>query len=124
MYSIPGFDPCYPLDFSQQQTIKFLINCRFFDETNSVNVKSENVGYEYRDVIDAPMNPGNFEYIAHNPRFNYKMIKQTDMKVIFNMFNWKWLSQIYSSPVDITDPDVQAGLKEAEIAIDFPFLEK
>jgi hypothetical protein len=69
MYSIPGFDPCHPLDFSKEQEIKFLVNCRYFDDTNSVDVRTENVGYEYRDVIEAPVNPGNFEYIAHNPRF-------------------------------------------------------
>lgn len=75
MYSIPGFDPCYPLDFSKKQEIKFFINCRFFDDTNSVNVRTENVGYDYRDVIEAPENPTNFTYIASNPRFQYKIVK-------------------------------------------------
>lgn len=64
MYSIPGFDPCYPLDFSKVQPIKFLVNCRNFDETNTVNAKSENVGYDYRDVIVPAKNPGNFTYAA------------------------------------------------------------
>ncbi len=94
MYSIPGFDPCYPLDFSKKQIISFVVNCRYFDDTNTVNVRSENLGYEYRDVMEAPENPGNFSYIASNPRFQYKIVKQTDMKVRFSMFNWKWLSEI------------------------------
>lgn len=75
MYSIPGFDPCYPLDFTKKQEIKFLINCRYFDETNSVDVKTENVGYDYRDVIEPAENPKNFSYVASNPRFQFKMIK-------------------------------------------------
>jgi len=70
MYSIPGFDPCYPLDFGKKQKIKFLVNCRYFDDSGSgVNLRGENIGYDYRDVIEAPQKPKNFTYIANNPRF-------------------------------------------------------
>jgi hypothetical protein len=124
MYSIPGFDPCYPLDFSKKQVISFVVSCRYFDDTNTVNVRSENVGYAYRDVMEAPENPGNFSYIASNPRFQYKIVKQTDMKVRFSMFNWKWLSEIYPTEVTITEPNQLAGLEEVQIELDFPFLEK
>jgi hypothetical protein len=105
MYSIPGFDPCYPLDFSKKQNIKFLLNCRYFDDTNTVNLRSENLGYEYRDVIEPAENPGNFNYVAYNPRFQYKIVKQTDMTVRFSLFNWKWLSDIDTTEVKITDPN-------------------
>lgn len=72
MYSIPGFDPCYPLDFSQVQTIEFLINCRTFDSTNTANPTSENVGYEYRDVITPAVAPI-FDYQAVNQANKYKL---------------------------------------------------
>ncbi len=46
------------------------------------------------------------------------------MNVRFSIFNWKWLSDIKINDVKITDPDVQAGLKEGSVEIDFPFLER
>lgn len=69
MYSIPGFDPCYPLDFSKVQTIKFMINCRYFDDTNTLDPTTENVGYDYRDVIAPAVkpDPSQFGYFASNP---------------------------------------------------------
>ena len=52
MYSIAGFDPCYPFDFSVEKTIKFFVNCRdMMEDSNGINIRTENVGYQYRDVI-------------------------------------------------------------------------
>jgi hypothetical protein len=70
-----------------------------------VNVRSENIGYEYRDVMESPENPGNFSYAASNSRFQFKIVKQADMTVRFSMFNWKWLSDIDTTEVLITDPN-------------------
>jgi hypothetical protein len=46
------------------------------------------------------------------------------MKVRFSMFNWKWLSEIQTAEVTITEPNQLAGLEEVQIEVDFPFLEK
>lgn len=76
MYSIPGFDPCYPLDFSQKQTIKFMINCRNFDDTATVaDPNGENLGYDYRDVIAKATPPASdsYTYLAVNERNRYKL---------------------------------------------------
>ena len=51
MYSIPGFDPCYPQDFSKAKTVSFLINCRQTTTLAALNPTSSNVGYDYRDVL-------------------------------------------------------------------------
>jgi hypothetical protein len=54
MYSIAGFDPCYPFDFSVPKVVKFLVNCRGSAngiDFKSIDITTENVGYEYRDVI-------------------------------------------------------------------------
>ena len=70
MYSISGFDPCYPFDFSVPKVVKFIVNCRVaMDDTDlgTIDLASENIGYAYRDVIEAPIKP-NFTYIASNPR--------------------------------------------------------
>ncbi len=74
MYSIPGFDPCYPFDFSKPKMIKFFINCRNFDETNSIAVNEENVGYDYRDVL-IPAKKPEFKYLAQNSKSKLKVIK-------------------------------------------------
>ena len=46
------------------------------------------------------------------------------MKVRFSLFNWKWLSDIDTTEVTITDPRQQAGLDPVTIELDFPSLEK
>ena len=66
MYSIPGFDPCFPLNFTEPQEIKYLLICQGYDETGFVDVVRENVGYEYRDVVKPPTYEP-FSYVATNP---------------------------------------------------------
>lgn len=68
MYSIAGFDPCYPFDFSLPKTIKFFVNCRdMMEDSNGIDIRTENVGYQYRDVI-VPAEKPKFTYLASNPR--------------------------------------------------------
>lgn len=45
MYSIPGFDPCFPLNFTEPHDIKYLLICQGFDETGQIDPNRENVGY-------------------------------------------------------------------------------
>jgi hypothetical protein len=126
MYSIPGFDPCYPLDFSQKQTIKFMINCRNFDDTQTIpDPQSENLGYEYRDVVVKAVPPPSesFNYIAHNPNNRFKLTQANPVIVAFTLFDWKWLSNYKVVSVNITDPAQLAGTENATIEFDFSELE-
>ncbi len=45
MYSIPGFDPCFYLDFSKQIDIKYRVMCKISDPTGTLDLTKENVGY-------------------------------------------------------------------------------
>lgn len=51
LYSVPGYSPCYFLDFTTSYTVEFTINCKTVDQNGLVSVQREEVGYEYRDVI-------------------------------------------------------------------------
>ena len=73
MYSIPGFDPCFYLDFSKVHNIKFLLTCKLTDETGIVTTSSENVGYAYRDVTVSPTMP-TFTYLATNELTGYSVL--------------------------------------------------
>lgn len=50
MYSIPGFDPCHPVDFSQKLNVKFFMVCGNSPFVG-LDVTKESVGYPYKDVI-------------------------------------------------------------------------
>jgi len=48
MYSIAGFDPCYPFDFSVPKLVKFIVNCRnSLDDVDlgEMNLYTENIGF-------------------------------------------------------------------------------
>jgi hypothetical protein len=48
MYSISGFDPCYPFDFSVPKLVKFIVNCRnSLDDVDlgEMNLYTENIGF-------------------------------------------------------------------------------
>lgn len=95
MYSIPGFDPCYPLDFKEKQTIRFMINCRNFDDTATVpDPNGENLGYDYRDVVvkAVPPPPESFTYLAVNDKNKYKLAQANPVIVGFTLYDFKWLS--------------------------------
>ena len=121
MYSIAGFDPCYPFDFSVPKLVKFIVNCRnSLDDVDlgEMNLYTENIGFQYRDVIEAPKKP-EFSYLASNPRNQYKIVNQSPMTVRISIFNWKWLSEIFVVNVPLLTPEEQAGLAELNTTIDF-----
>ena len=49
MYSIPGYDPCYPIDFSQPFELKYKIQC--IPTTSTADYV---IGFPYRDVVTTP----------------------------------------------------------------------
>ena len=80
MYSIPGFDPCFPLNFSVPQEIKYQLICQVQDETGLLDIHRENVGYAYRDVVKAPQYDP-FKYIATNPETKFSIMNPEGLKV-------------------------------------------
>jgi hypothetical protein len=129
MYSIPGFDPCYPLDFSQIQDIKFLIECRNFLPTPNANLNpdTENLGYPYLDILTpAPQpSPSDFGYLSTNPRTGLKLISPTATLLVgLTLFDWKWLSHFQTLTVNVTDPNQLAGLVNVTMPINFTKLEE
>ena len=57
-YSLQGFAPCYPLDFSKTIEVKYKLKCMQYDTTASNKVVRDpkpKVGYAYRDVIKHPV---------------------------------------------------------------------
>ncbi|TNV79791.1 hypothetical protein FGO68_gene10759 [Halteria grandinella] len=126
MYSIPGFDPCYPLDFKEKQSIKFMINCRNFDDTNTVpEPNGENLGYDYRDVVVKAVHPPpeSYTYLAVNEKNKYKLAQANPVIVGFTLYDFKWLSNYKVQQVTVTDPQQLAGKDNVTIEIPFPDLE-
>ena len=122
MFSIPGFDPCYPQDFSQTKTVSFLVNCRQITTLAALNPISSNVGYDYRDVL-VPAEAPKFQYQVENTKNQYRLSQAAPVTVTFTLFDWKWLSNYKNVTVTITDPEQLAGNTNATISIDFPELE-
>ena len=74
MYSIPGFDPCYPIDFSKPFELKYKIQCQ------PPIPALATIGFPYRDVVTPPTYTP-FEYIAVNPESKFAVIQDTIIQV-------------------------------------------
>lgn len=48
---MPGYDPCFGLNFSRSVEIKVNINCRTLDQKGLTEQSMEKIGYDYRDII-------------------------------------------------------------------------
>jgi hypothetical protein len=70
-----------------------------------MNPTSENVGYEYRDVIVAAKAPSSdsFPYQAVNVKNKYKILKAAPVTATFTLFDWKWLSNYKIVSINVTD---------------------
>lgn len=123
MYSIPGYDPCFPLNFTEPQEIKYQLICQGLDDSGFVDVTRENVGYAYRDVIKPPVMP-DFNYVATNPETKFSIQDPETLKIQFAFSDWKWLSQTTKFEQEVNDPMLVTGQKEGKITIDFTKLEE
>lgn len=74
MYSLPGYDPCFPLNFTRSHEIKFEVQCSALDAQGLARSESEAPGYDYRDVLVSPeYNP--FSYVATNPETQFSILE-------------------------------------------------
>lgn len=92
MYSIPGYDPCFYFDFTKSYTIGYQLVCKYIDETGMVDVNSENMGYQYRDVIKFATMTNQFNYTAENPKTKYTIIGNLFGSIRLDFRDMKWLS--------------------------------
>lgn len=51
LYSVPGYDPCFFLNFSRSYEVKYQLQCRVIDDRG---LAQSQTGYEYRDVLVPP----------------------------------------------------------------------
>ena len=117
LYSVPGYDPCFPLNFTRSHEIKFKVQCSALD-ANGLAQSQEAPGYDYRDVTKSPeYNP--FSYVATNPETQFSILEHQEYVVQFELRDFKYLSNVYKAQVRISDPLVMAGQKSAAVEIDF-----
>jgi len=58
-----------------------------------IKMQRENVGYEYRDVVNKPKyNP--FKYVTQNPETEFSIIDTDKAVVSFEFHDWKYLSNV------------------------------
>eukprot|EP00347_Sterkiella_histriomuscorum_P010347 403376653 len=76
LYSVPGFDPCFYLDFTEVQNIKYILTCKYTGDISGIDPVKENLGYAYRDVIQMDT-PNTFIYAAQNNQTGMKAISRS-----------------------------------------------
>lgn len=81
LYTIPGYDPCFYLNFSRSQEIKFNLKCKVIDETGLNDPNVESAGYQYRDVIEEPKSYSAFNYVAANPETQFSLVSSDHLIV-------------------------------------------
>lgn len=118
MFSIPGFDPCYFIDFTKSYDVKFKFVCRATSISGVVDTNLENVGYPYRDVTSIAPTPS-FNYTAASSNSNYKILVDSPYLATIDIRDMKWLSNYYRFQTNVTDPDIMVGNTEGTITVDF-----
>lgn len=118
MYSIPGYSPCFFIDFTSVLDVQFMVKCMYIDNS-SVNGQlrmikdpQPRVGYEYRDVVVPP-----------KPLMEHKILQQTvnatSYVAQFAIRDFKYLSNTNTTFVTITDPNIMAGITPGNIQLNF-----
>ena len=41
LYSVPGYDPCFYLNFSRSYEVKYLVNCRIINENGIIEAPKD-----------------------------------------------------------------------------------
>lgn len=54
MYSIPGFDPCHPVDFKKKLDIEVEVNCKFMQVgSTNFDTRYRKLGVDYPNILEA-----------------------------------------------------------------------
>ena len=97
VYSIPGFDPCNPYDFSKSHTLKYRLICKPVELTggyvkDTPHAEGVGVGYEYANVVSttAPEEPPN--YVVRNTTTNLIALEGTELQFRMDFRDWKYMT--------------------------------
>ena len=118
LYSVPGYSPCWPVNFTEPYTVEFYINCRPVDETGLVEVQREEVGYEYRDVIKQPEFVP-FSQVSQNHEASFSLGDDDDWQVFLDLRDFKYLSHFKRFNTTIKEEAVKNGSQPATVEVVF-----
>ena len=104
LYSVPGYSPCYFLNFTEPYDVQFTINCKPVDSNGLVEVQREQVGYEYRDVIKEPEFVP-FSYVSQNHETSFRVEDAQKMMVAIDIRDFKYLSHYKRFSKNFTAPE-------------------
>lgn len=124
LYSVPGFSPCYPQNFSSVITVDFDLVCKTINTNGLVSSVSEDVGYPYRDVIRQP-DSSPFTYVSQSPETEFSTNALQSVTVKFDFRDMKYLSQStpFTTLVNVDDSQSSTTVS-GSIDIDFTQLQK
>ena len=91
-YSIPGFDPCFFFDFSQEYTFKYKLVCKTIDSNGMVSMKPQSMGYDYRDVTKFIDTPSKNSSSDRTQNLSNLRVDNKKVTVIIDFKDWKYLS--------------------------------
>ena len=119
LYTLPGFDPCFRLNFSQPNEIQFYLQCKVIDYFGLKEiVPHETTGYEYRDVIEHPKPYNAFNYVATNPQTEFGIMDAQKLILDFRLQDFRYLTNVAKTRIEISDPEILVGLKPETIELD------
>ena len=123
LYSVPGFSPCWPQNFTESIQVEYKLKCQVLNENGLVSLnQDEGVGYPYRDVIkEATFNP--YSYVSSNPAQAFTAIDPSQVKIKFEMRDMKYLS--VSLPFENDAPltkEILDGTEPGYVDIDLSML--
>ena len=118
LYSVPGYSPCYFLNFTEPYTIEYYMQCKTVDPNGTVEVQREQVGYEYRDVIKEPEFVP-FSYVTQNHETSFTILEADTVTVALDFRDFKYLSHKTRFQTDVTDPKIISGQSPGTLEIDF-----
>lgn len=116
MYSIPGYSPCFFIDFKTVLDVQFKVKCMYIvpatvaGEHKMIKDPQPSVGYEYRDIVVPPQ------------AFDHHSLKQVTAPSYVAQFairDFKYLSNTNTTTVTITDPEIMSGVTPGNIQLNF-----
>ena len=119
LFSVPGFSPCYPLDFTQTQTISFTLECRTMTPDGLVDSKDVKTGYPYRDVVQEPSFSA-FTLVTQESESEFSLIGDEEgITVSFQLRDMKYLSKHIDSNSTFTNTILSDPTEVGTVEIDF-----
>lgn len=123
VHSIKGFDPCHEMDMTQSFNLEYNVTCKDVDDNDKVvpGGHPEGLGYAYSNLVETDNStivPFNYSHVSKDIKLNG--FETFDMDFVFDVRDFKYLSNIERFSKKITDPEIIIGKKNDTIEIDWP----